>query len=135
MSSREIMPRAVSDWLEKADEDLRPAKALFKEELYGNACGCAQQAVEKTIKAYIVKKTGAISAEERTHNLVELSRRCLEIGLDLAAYRENLRWFSDIYTPSRYPTPLNPRFSKHDAQEAIDKAEGITEFVRRTIFA
>lgn len=129
------IPEEVYSWSEKADDDLRSAKALLKEEIYGNACGAAEQAVEKTVKAYIVKQAGAITAEERTHNLVELSRRCLELGLDLSAYRDDLRWFSDVYVPSRYPIPLNPRFSKQDAVEAIEKAEEIIEFLRQAIFS
>lgn len=135
MNNTRKIVQEVSDWIEKADDDLLSAKALLEEELYGNVCGCAEQAVEKTIKAYIVKKVGVISVKERTHNLVELSRRCLELGLDLSEYRDDLRWLADVYAPSRYPTPLNPRFSKQDGCEAIEKAEKIIEFIHQTIYA
>lgn len=126
---------AAAEWLNKADDDLLSARTLLREErVYGNVCALAEQAVEKTIKAYIVKKAGGIAREERTHNIVELARRCFELGLNLKKFQKDLRWFSDIYIPSRYPTPLNPRFNKRDAEQALEKANKIIEIARKAIF-
>ncbi|MGQ0604767.1 MAG: HEPN domain-containing protein [Anaerolineales bacterium] len=53
--SREKDPR---EWLHYAENDQRAAKALIEAEIYEHCVFHCQQAVEKLLKAIIVKQTG-----------------------------------------------------------------------------
>ena len=61
----------VQDWLKKASHDLETAEILIKSdwEDYFNCAFHAQQAVEKFIKAYLVKNQIEF---RKTHDIAEL---------------------------------------------------------------
>jgi HEPN domain-containing protein len=85
-------------WLVHAQADLRAVEVLLTSELYGLASFHAQQAVEKTLKAKILLKTGQLP---RVHDLVVLAERCGEtFDPDILITFEEL---SVLYTGSRYP--------------------------------
>ncbi len=47
--------KASRIWLSKALDDLRWTEANIRESIYYGACFTAQQAVEKALKAYLLK--------------------------------------------------------------------------------
>jgi len=54
------------NWLFFADEDFNAAKALLNDKIYNQVCFHAQQAAEKSFKAFL-KSRGIVIP--RTHNL------------------------------------------------------------------
>lgn len=97
------MREAAERWLTFAEEDLRAAEILFREEVWNQVCFHAQQCVEKALKGFCVLQRQ--QPPPRTHAIVEL--------LELLP-RE---WLSDIrlalaesidtyYIPTRYPDAL-----------------------------
>jgi HEPN domain-containing protein len=64
------MEEIVKKWLERAKYDLDTAKAMLSSSRYLYVAFMCQQAVEKILKAIIIKNGGRIP---RTHNLVRLA--------------------------------------------------------------
>jgi HEPN domain-containing protein len=58
-------------WVERARYDLDTADAMFKAGRFLYVLFCCQQAIEKALKAVIVKKTGELPP--RIHNLLRLA--------------------------------------------------------------
>lgn len=91
----------IQSWLIKANDDLAFAKVAFKEtEFYDQICFLCQQAVEKYLKAVIVKNTGLLRKEDRTHNLSYLAQLCKEV-VDLSEFEEELKTLTEYYILSQ----------------------------------
>jgi len=119
------------NWLKKAEDDFDFAECSFKEtNFYSHVCWLAEQAIEKYLKAFIVKKKGFLEVKNKTHNLIYLSGVCGKYGLNLKKFEESLRWLSEIYIPARYPVHLAVDLNKEEAREALRRAEEIKEFIK-----
>ena len=57
-------------WYRFAQEDLRAAEILFREEMYNQVCFHSQQATEKALKGVIVKLLG--TSPPRVHSMTDL---------------------------------------------------------------
>jgi HEPN domain-containing protein len=94
--------RKVSYWIEMAEYDLETARVMLDGGRYLYVGFMCHQAIEKVLKGYIWKKSGAEPAY--THSLARL---LADAGLDNATSTE-LRDFVDILEPlkieTRYPT-------------------------------
>jgi len=93
------MDEEVQRWLRIAESDLVSAELLHRGGQYPQALFFFQRAIEKTLKALILKRSRAVPP--RIHNLVKLVRHC---GLE--APREQLLMLQDLtryYSGSRYP--------------------------------
>lgn len=114
--SREQDPR---EWLRFADSDRRAAHALLEAGFYEQCAFHCQQAVEKLLKAIIVKQTR--SRPVHTHDLNALMERVTS-----AAISEPIaRAISDIdgyYAGSRYPIDVvdEGAFSRPLAESACN---------------
>jgi HEPN domain-containing protein len=89
----------VQDWLRIAESDVTSAEVLHDARQELNAIFFLQQAVEKTLKAVLIKRTSLMPP--RIHNLPELAGRC-----ELKLAREQERLLKDLtvsYIDSRYP--------------------------------
>lgn len=87
---------------DRARYDLETADAMLKAGRYLYVLFCCQQAVEKALKAVIVKKTGELPP--RVHNLLRLA----EVA-EIASDPERLRFLGELsgyYIQSRYPEEL-----------------------------
>jgi HEPN domain-containing protein len=85
-------------WVERAQYDLGTARAMLESARYLYVLFCCQQAIEKTLKAIIAKRTG--ECPPRLHNLPALSERA---GIQLD--QDRLRLIEDLsryYIQSRY---------------------------------
>jgi HEPN domain-containing protein len=69
------LPEAAESWRERAEYDLETAKGLLTIERYLYVLFCCQQALEKMLKALIIKRTKELPP--RSHNLILLA----ELGL------------------------------------------------------
>ena len=119
------MKNSMKEWLELALEDFRQAKYLFEGGFHRGACFAAQQAVEKAIKADLLKRGWDL---EKIHNI----RRLLNIGGDFGLYIEceddDIDFMDSIYR-GRYPAeegllPLKAPTAE-DASRAIDISESV----------
>jgi len=82
-------------WAEQAQYDLDTADAMFKAGRYVYVLFCCQQAVEKALKAVIVKKTGEMPP--RIHNLLRLAETAgIESGQEQIHFLTKL---SGYYNP------------------------------------
>ena len=124
------------DWLREAEDDLSAAIALKKLGKFSKACFFAQQAAEKSLKALIMKRAGKY---EPTHSIYQLLKKTEEYGIKVD---ENLRRagkkLDRFYVMTRYPNvwPEGAPFEYYDekdAEEAIELAKNIFDFVRRSV--
>lgn len=115
-------------WAERAQYDLDTADAMFKAGRHLYVLFCCQQAVEKALKAVIVKKTGELPP--RIHNLLRLAEAAgIESGegqIDL------LTRLSGYYVKSCYPEEIrveSAAITQELAREVLGKTEQTVEWV------
>lgn len=93
------MDEDIQYWLRLAHSDMVSAEILHRAGQESHSLFFLQQAIEKTLKALVVKQTQ--SAPPRIHNLPKLAERC---GLKVA--NDQIRLLKRLdrsYTESRYP--------------------------------
>lgn len=102
MSSRKSNYTA---WLAKADNDLLNIDNNLAAERvpWDTVCFHAQQAAEKLLKAYLAYHG---RTPTRTHDLVALLARCVEIATGLTALESDCRSLTYYAVESRYPSDL-----------------------------
>lgn len=117
-------------WLAKAGDDLLWAKASFKDGFYAGACFIAQQVAEKVLKAYLFSKHQKLI---RTHILPRLLKRCVEFDRLFEELEHGCEILTYYYTEARYPDDVDTSAfdNKEKAEEAIEWAERIFEFVKK----
>jgi HEPN domain-containing protein len=118
-------------WFNKAEEDLAVARLVLGEEFYSHACFLAQQAIEKSLKAFLIAHT---NTHPRTHGLVDLLRQCAIIDPSFLLFTPDCAVIDQYYIPTRYPDVLassgpNAMPGQTEADEAIQAAEKVTQFV------
>ena len=118
-------------WLNKALDDILWTESNLKEKIYYGACFTAQQSVEKSLKAYLLYKQGRF---DKIHDLVELIDNCLKHDKNFRSYRKRIAKLSFYYIQSRYPDISEiDRFTKEEAEEALEIAKTVVDFVSRKI--
>lgn len=122
-------------WLEKAEDDLRFARLGLKESFFSQVCFLSQQAVEKSLKAFLVSKDVLYP---KTHKLIDLAEACLKHGLSLEKYKKEYRFLDEFYIPTRYPDAVPGSIegyapTKKQAEEALGIAEKIFSMIIGTI--
>ncbi len=122
-------------WLEKAEDDLKFARVGLNEGFYSQVCFLSQQAVEKSLKAFLVSK-GVLYP--KTHKLTDLAEACSKLDEDLARFKKEFRILDEFYIPTRYPDALPGSLkgfspSKKRAEEAVEMAEKIKAFIEEAI--
>lgn len=128
MSARPEVVELVRQWLEKAANDLRTAAhtlGLGEDCPYDTVCFHAQQCVEKSLKAVLIREQIAFS---KTHDLEEL-RLLLPPSLALPAGVEDLARLTPYATDVRYPGPWSYP-SREDADWATAIARQTLQAVR-----
>jgi len=106
------MRKEAQTWWAKARRDVETALYLSQGERYEEACFFCQQAVEKTLKAVLIARSGKIV---KTHDLVFLA------GLTNlpSKFKEPCKELTAVYVATRYP----------DSPEIVDEEERSTEFI------
>jgi len=121
---------SYEEWVKYAEEDLEFAKYSFKIGKYRYTCYFSQQAVEKLLKAFLIKNKIKIP---KTHDILELLDKCIEIDRDFEElYKLDLEKLSLFYTLTRYPE-FEYEVTEKDAKEAIEIAEKVREFVLKKL--
>jgi len=120
------------NWLKQAEYDLRSAKVQFENEFWSTTCFMAQQVAEKTLKGFIIYKTGNL---RKIHKLLVLAQECEKIDQNFKKYRESLELLDQYYASTRYTdlaigdTLPYEQYDKVMAKEALDIAEQIYQSV------
>jgi len=122
---------AVRIFIQRAENDLKTGKDELATEAPATDTVCfhAQQCCEKYFKAYLVFHGVEIP---RTHDLALLIDLCSKID---SLFQKLFEWNADLLTQYavevRYDEPIFPTLD--EAQEALDLARKIREFVRRKL--
>ena len=90
---------SLDDWIESSLNDLNRAQMCLKMNDFECTCFYSQQAVEKILKAYLLKYGNFL----KTHSLVKLAQRCSNYGLDLSNFVQELKNLEIHYSAARYP--------------------------------
>jgi HEPN domain-containing protein len=102
MDKNELIDHLVNQWIKIADRDLLTAKQGLEADkvITDTACFHCQQAAEKYLKAFLVKKQIEFS---KTHNIMSLLNLC---AIADSAFREELSEadkLTDFAVEIRYP--------------------------------
>ncbi len=129
-------PEALK-WLKYAEDDLKSAKVLYREEIYNQVCFHAQQCVEKSLKAYLTREDQRIP---KIHVLQDILGLCKMIdSLGFSQFDDEVITLDRYYIPTSYPDavlgslPEGGLPEKQDAEEAIQMSEKIFGFVKDKI--
>src|SRR3989338_8789249 len=124
------MKDETKKWIEKGEADLkRERNSLASKDFYASSFW-AQQAVEKILKAFIMKKENKLI---KMHDLVILGRKA-KLPIELLSKCERL---SKAYIESRYgllggEIPAE-KFKQADAENFLNIAEEITIWLKKKI--
>lgn len=114
------------EWIEKAQNDLRGAKILFAatgtEELVAFHC---QQAVEKYLKAFLIKETGVLHGG---HYLMGLLKKCYQIDEHFKEFVKQITYLNSYYIETRYPSEEGLVVDIEDAQQCIEYANEVLTY-------
>ncbi len=115
----------VHEWITKATNDLACAKSLLNlgDEYYNQICFLTQQAIEKLLKAYLIKNDKELT---KTHDLVKLNSDCMEINSAFAQWKEAALTLTIYSVDFRYP---GEDATKTEAIESVSLAEEIFKFI------
>lgn len=116
----------AGEWLGKARHDWDSAKtlALHTPPLTDTAAFHCEQAVEKTLKAFLTYKANEF---EKTHNVGRLCDLCAVEDTSFDALRERADRLSDYAIDPRYPGYDDPTLE--DVQEALVIVNEVWRFV------
>jgi HEPN domain-containing protein len=91
--------KAIAYWIDSAAYDLETGKSLLRTKRYPYALFFGHLAIEKTLKALVVKNTGEHAPY--THSLLMLAQKA---GVDIPeAMLDQLAEFMEFHTEARYP--------------------------------
>ena len=110
-------------WLAKAQNDFLNIENNLRANRipWDTVCFHAQQAAEKLLKAFLIYHGRPLL---RTHDLVALLGRCVEISVSLISLEDDCRKLSYFAVASRYPDDLYLPDEK-DARELIAAAQRV----------
>ncbi len=117
--------KQIAFWRREAEEGIQVARENYENKRYPFAMFLAHLALEKILKALVVRATKAIPP--RIHNLTTLAEKA-RLSLD----QETMTFLSamDHYQMAgRYPDPRNPTISRFDAERDLVKTEEMVEWL------
>lgn len=118
-----------SDWLEYANENLSISRLALDGGYYNACLQNVQQAVEKFLKAALLKSGQQFP---RTHSIESLKQQLADIGIEVGLSDEDCDLLDAIYVPSKYPLgEALPDFRPDEALGA--KCIAIGERARRAV--
>ena len=115
-------------WLEFANIDIQTGKIILKENGYRQPiCFHSHQAVEKSLKAYMVFKREKLV---KSHDLIQLCNICSKFDSGFLNYKDDCTQITSYYIESRYPAGVPfGSITREEAQKAIEIAKDIYNFV------
>lgn len=122
---------AIKNWIQKAEDDIKWTESNIRGEIFYGACFTAQQAVEKILKAYLLKHE---NRTPRIHNLRALLKRCELINSAFSKLNEEISPLDAYYIQTRYPDFSDyVGYTEEKAIDALERAKFIVNFVKKKI--
>jgi len=127
MKNREI----ILNWLKRARSNLERAKMgkVTQGILYEDLCFDAQQAVEKSLKAILIKLNQSFP---KTHSIGILLKLIEEAGVEIPENINQAKLLTAYAVDSRYPGDYEP-VSKEEYEEALKIAEDVFKWLDNII--
>lgn len=127
------MKKPQDNWLYLAEEDLKFAKAGFRDEFYAHVCFLSQQGVEKAMKGFLVAKG---KKYPKSHDLLALQQLMNVPWLE--EYLNAIKNLSEFYVPLRYPDAMAGSLpeglpGKEEAADALKWAKEIVAAIEKHI--
>jgi HEPN domain-containing protein len=126
------MEEDIKYWIDLAEYDLKTAEAMFESRRYVYVLFTCQQAVEKVLKALVVKASHRFPP--RTHDLLKLALLA-EIDLD-NEQKEFLAKLSFYYIESRYPEELlkiSESITRSVALEYLNRSKEVLKWLTKRL--
>ena len=126
------MEKAVAEWLEISEYDLKTAEAMLETGRYLYVAFMCQQAIEKLLKAIYTQKKAEVPP--RTHNLLLLRKAMM-----LTISEEDMEFLSELnkfYIETRYPEDrdkLAKTIHRKDASDILEKAKEVWKCLRKML--
>lgn len=126
------MDEDIQEWVEKALDDMDAAEGMLKIHKYAYVLFCCQQAVEKMIKALIIKLTEEMPL--RSHDLMKLAGIA---GIKPDEERELFyKSLTAYYVESRYPDKkgaLTRRLTEESSISYLEKTKAELTWLQQLI--
>ncbi len=119
---------SVKEWIEKANRDLKLAKLAMENDIYDYALFHCQQAVEKYLKAFLVKNNKPF---RKKHDIFYLIDLCTNIDEEFKSLLDLRLEILDRGIEVRYPSTFYP--DEELVEEAIEIAEKVKDFVLKKL--
>ncbi|MEA3463470.1 MAG: HEPN domain-containing protein [Patescibacteria group bacterium] len=121
----------AKEWFKMADDDLKFAKAGFREtRIASDACFLSQQVVEKYLKGFLLSYGKEFG---KTHDLIKLLKQCSLAGRRVVALLEDCKKLNKYYIPGRYPADIFTDYGETEGEDAIQSAERVVKFIQKLI--
>ena len=118
------------DWLLKANSDLKSIKLLLKGSVFDTAIYHAQQAAEKSLKAFLCYEDRSII---KTHDLTFLLKKCIELNSSFSIFTKEMIFLNPYASQFRYPDDYIFYPKKETVEEAFIYSKKIYNFVIKII--
>jgi len=121
----------IKEWFQVAEDDLTSAQILLDHEppIINTICFHCQQAIEKSLKAFLVWKNEPF---EKTHDLTYLLELCETHGFAFDVLKDKAKIITSYAVKNRYPS-AGPKITIDEAREALDIANDVWRVVRGLI--
>lgn len=105
------------EWLEMAKKDIQGAEILFEHDAdNGIVCFHCQQAIEKSLKGFLILVTGVL---QDGHSLVKLCKKSASHNSLFSDILKDMAFVNTYYIETRYPAEDPLLVSKEDAAECM----------------
>lgn len=122
--------KLVSEWITKAENDLKNAQILLKERGTVDAvCFHTQQSVEKYLKAFLAHHGIPI---KKIHSLVALAKQASKKEPTFLDFMKEYKTLEAYYIESRYP-PDTLVYARDEGKEALNCAYKIIDFIKKLL--
>lgn len=124
-------------WLNQAEYDLNEAEEQFERGKYSNACFFAEQASQKSFKAFLINKGRRFIT---IHSVGELAKEASSFDEGFKSLIDPAKKLDRHYLSSRYPDavpePAIPAesYTKDEAEESVKTAREIFNLCKFKIF-
>lgn len=123
-------------WLRQAEHDLKVAEGHQDQGNYSDACFMAEQASQKTLKAFLTAQ-GRRSIP--IHSVAQLAEQCARVDPDFTKHISPGRILDQYYIPTRYPDALAPpavpfeSYTQEQSERAVETAKAIISLVAQKL--
>lgn len=122
----------VWEWLYKADQDYGFARTSFDDTVgyFNHICFHCHQAVEKYLKAYIIKNELLF---KKIHDLIVLLSICSSKDSRFNSLEEYCQYLTPFYFETRYADDVFFSATKANAKKSLVYAKLVQDFVREKL--